>query len=429
MHEGDLIHPNHDLHEKLQQIYALRRTRSKVNWDRDHFLRLLSDFGNPHLSLPPVIHVAGTNGKGSVIAMMRSIYEAQGYKVHVYTSPHLIRVNERIVLAGEQISDDYLSDLIDQALVYADDKPLSFFEMMTAIAFKAFSNVPADIVLLEVGMGGRLDCTNVIENPIACVINRISMDHTDFLGDTIEKIALEKAGIMKADVPCFCGKQDVEVTPVLVRHATCVGAELIDDWGIDDCDDHVQFHYGNDSITLPFPSLSGEHQVQNAGLALATIYGVRKVFSVSKDALAQGLDKIDWPGRLQKLDSSAFDVSDWCEIFLDCGHNDSAGEALAAHFSGYKNRVYMILGMLKTKNIERFLRPMRPVVEEIYLISLKDDESYSATDVEGAIVCHDVFEMVRMIHEKDEKACILIAGSAYLAGDVLGYIACTMTSD
>ena len=207
MHKADLHHSNQSLQLKLEKIFQLRRTRSAVNWDREKYLDLLQHFGNPHAHLPPVIHVAGTNGKGSIIAMLRAVCEAAGMRVHCYTSPHLVQINERIVLAGKEIDDDLLESLIDEALGYIGDAPLSFFEVSTAIAFKAFSQVPADVLLLEVGMGGALDCTNVIEKSLVSVISRISMDHTQFLGDTIEEIAAQKSGIIKPGLPCIIGYQ------------------------------------------------------------------------------------------------------------------------------------------------------------------------------------------------------------------------------
>lgn len=416
MHKADLVHTHFDLQTKLEEIYSLRRTRSKVNWDRDQFLKLLENFGNPHLDLPPVIHVAGTNGKGSVIAMLRSILSAQGYRVHVYTSPHLIDVNERIVLAGEDISNERLSSLIDQALEFSDGAPLSFFEIITAIAFCAFADVPADVVLLEVGMGGRLDCTNVIEQAIATVINRVSMDHTDFLGDTIEVIAAEKAGIMKKGVPCLIGSQELEAYHVMQDTAQKIGAHIISGWSIDG---DMNFSFGAESFEFPMPSLHGAHQVQNAGLALATLFTVHDDLPVFHDSIVEGLQSVWWPARLQKIASHAYELSDDYELWLDSGHNDSAGKALAMHIQDVDQPVYLILGMLKMKSVELFLEPLRPLIQEIYVVPITGNDCFSAFDIEGAHDCDTVEQALKIIVNKSPQALILISGSVYLAGEVL----------
>lgn len=416
MHKADLVHTHPDLQNKLEEIYALRRTRSKVNWDRDQFLKLLENFGNPHLDVPPVIHVAGTNGKGSVIAMLRSMLSAQGYKVHVYTSPHLIDVNERIVLAGEEISDDRLSDLIDQALEYSDGAPLSFFEIMTAIAFRAFADEPAEVLLLEVGLGGRLDCTNVIQAPLVTVINHVSMDHTDFLGNTLEVIAAEKAGIMKDGVPCLMGDQKVEAYSVMRHVAADVGAQIISDWSVDG---DMNMTFEGEAFSFPKPALNGAHQIRNAGLAVATLLTVRDQIPVSYDSMCQGLRSVKWQARLQQIDPRLYNAPDTFDIWLDSGHNDSAGAAIAAHIQDIDKPIFLIAGMLKTKTIDAFLQPLKPTLRGIYVVPLAQDDCYSAHDIDGAVACVDVEDAVCRIGSENEEACVLIAGSVYLAGDVL----------
>lgn len=405
MHNADLAHSNRSIQDKLEEIYALRRTRSKVNWDRDNFLKLLDDFGNPHLDLPPVIHVAGTNGKGSVIAMLRSILQVGGYKVHAFTSPHLIHVNERIVLDGAHISDEKLSDLIDQALQYADGAPLSFFEIITAIAFRAFSDVPADVLLLEVGMGGRLDSTNVIQDAIATVINRVSMDHTEFLGERIELIAAEKAGIMKSGVPCVVGRQTSEVHAVLEKKAKQVGAQLIL------FDDHQ-----HDILNV---SLHGCHQIDNARLVCSVLDAVQHVLPVTQDSVSHGFQTIDWPARLQPIHACDIGLSEDSQVWLDAGHNDSAGKALASFLEQQELPIYLILGMLKRKKVEEFLEPMRKYIKQIYVVPLEEDESFSADDIEGSISAKHYKDAIHQIRELDKNMCVLIGGSVYLAGQVL----------
>lgn len=416
MHKADLVHSNAYLQNKLEEIYALRRTRSKVNWDRNNFLKLLEDFGNPHLSLPPIIHVAGTNGKGSVIAMLRSILEAEGYRVHVFTSPHLIDVNERIILAGEPIDNTMLVDLIDLALLYSDGAPLSFFEIITAIGFRAFADAPADVLLLEVGMGGRLDCTNVIEKSLATVINHVSMDHTEFLGDTIEEIAKEKAGIMKEHTPCLVGRQRPEVYQVLKEEASGVSADMVTDWFLDE--DGI-FTFQEQKLKLPVLPLKGKHQVGNAALAVATLKAVKDDLHVSDASIEIGLKNVSWRGRLESIDPKAFGLSAKSELFLDSGHNDSAGAAIADFLKDQDKPTYLVMGMLARKKIDDFLKPFLSDLEGIYITALEGDESFSAENVDGAIAAEHFTDALRDISAKNQDVCVLIAGSVYLVGSVL----------
>ncbi len=428
MHRADLHHSDAHLQNQLNRIFQLRRTRSAVNWDRDQFLDLLDALGNPHLSVPPVIHVAGTNGKGSVVAILRSILEAQGLRVHAYTSPHLIHVNERIVLAGEQIGNAALSGLIDQALGFIDSAPLSFFEVITAIAFRAFADCPADVLLLEVGMGGRLDCTNVVPAPLACVINRISMDHTEFLGETIEHVAREKAGIIKAGVPCAVGYQgDGVVYDIVQQKAQEIGAAVQlygRDWDILEQGDDMVFTYGGQNYILPKPALKGAHQILNAGLALSALFSVSDRLKVSHDAMAQGLRNVFWGGRLQRLDAVRFGVADDCEIWLDAAHNDSAAQVLAQHIAQSGKRAHLVMGLLRKKKIEDFLGPLRPVVNDIHVVPVQGEDSYAARDIPGSQGHSNVLEAVRAIAVRDPGAVIFIAGSVYLAGEAHNLSAC-----
>ncbi|MBI1300942.1 MAG: bifunctional folylpolyglutamate synthase/dihydrofolate synthase [Alphaproteobacteria bacterium] len=411
MHKADLIHPNKSLQDKLERIYALRRTRSKVNWERDNFQQLLENFGNPHKSLPPIIHVAGTNGKGSVIAFLKAMLEADGKRVHAYTSPHLIRVNERIVLAGEEISDDYLEKLIDQAMECVGDRPMSFFEMITAIAFRAFADVEADVLLLEVGMGGRLDCTNIIDKPLISVINRISKDHAMFLGETIHEIAKEKAGIMKENVPCVVGYQGVGeqaeiIVNVLKQHALELNTSL------HFADIHLERYEAL--------SLSGDHQKKNAALAVAALEILGEKLPVSRLSILEGLKKAQWRARLQKIDPKSLGLQDAFEIWLDAGHNDSAGEVLAQHFKSYDQGVYLILGMLETKDADAFLMPLIPCLKCVFAVMVPGEKSrvkiHSNVFVRDAKTVQEAFDVIQ---KNDTKATVLIAGSAYLAGEIL----------
>ncbi len=428
MHKADLLHDDNRLQAKLESIYQLRRTRSKINWDREQYIELLEKFGNPHLSLPPVIHVAGTNGKGSVIAIMRSILERAGLIVHCYTSPHLINVNERIYLAGRDIDNVYLEELIDQTLEYNDGAPLSFFEITTAIAFKAFSDAPADILLLEVGMGGRLDCTNVINSPLATIINRISLDHTEFLGDHVAAIAKEKAGIMKRGIPCVIGYQGSnEVIKTLENEASSYGAKAYiygRKWGIEQKNNSMIFTFDEKDYEFPMPSLQGDHQVQNAGVALATLFSISDKINITHKAMEQGLKSVQWQGRLQKINID--DLS--AEIWLDCGHNDSAGEALATQIKQWGGNIHLVMGMLEKKDASGFLKPLLPLIKSINIVPISSDadtktKSDINVDTNIQIHEHDSFiEAVKSICSHDKSAMILIAGSVYLAGEVLKYI-------
>ncbi len=448
MHQADLRHDDDSLRDKLENIFQLRRTRSKVNWDRGQYLDLLDQFGNPHLSLPPVIHVAGTNGKGSVIAILRSILQAQGLKVHCYTSPHLVNVNERITLAGKEIDNTYLEQLIDKALEYNKGAPLSFFEITTALAFKAFSDVPADVLLLEVGLGGRLDCTNVIDDPLVSVINRISMDHTDFLGNDIRDIAAEKAGVMKDGVPCVIGHQgggDISgaVRMVLsdkIASSGAISCQSGDEWSVKSSDGRLNFIFGDQSFDFPLPNLNGAHQVQNAGVALASLFSVRSVLKVEDQAIEEGLQNVYWPGRLQKVDATVLGVSDECEVWLDSGHNDSAGEALANEIVQWRAQgevpIYLVMGMLDTKDSARFLAPLIPNITALHIVSISSDpNSQTKSDVEDKIkdMCGDVpvydnegcIDAISDIARDNPSSKILVAGSVYLAGEVLERISGT----
>jgi dihydrofolate synthase/folylpolyglutamate synthase len=447
MHEADLHHSNPSLQCKLEKIFQLRRTRSAVNWDYENYLDLLQYFGNPHKRLPPVVHVAGTNGKGSIIAMMRSICEAAGLRVHAYTSPHLIHVNERIVLAGQQIGDDLLESLIDRALEYVGDKPLSFFEIISVIAFKAFSDTSADILLLEVGMGGALDCTNVIDNPLVSIINRISMDHTMFLGNTIEEIAAQKAGIMKQGVPCVIGRQDQgeqgkAVLKVMQREAQQKDVPLFlseQDFSVSydaQNSERMRFIDAKGETEYPVPVLVGEHQIYNAAVVLMALRQMEaQGIEISEAAITQGLQSCQWPGRLQRVDNQWPGGAYGHEIWIDCGHNDSAGEALAkqlVHWNSLDQRqVFLVVGMLGAKDSKAFLAPLHESVSDIYVVPISSDTSSQSVEcVQNAlgdlinVKPQNNFE--KAVEEIMDAAVspvrILIAGSVYLAGDVLRFI-------
>ncbi|MFN3700665.1 MAG: bifunctional folylpolyglutamate synthase/dihydrofolate synthase [Alphaproteobacteria bacterium] len=423
MYQADLNHFDTRLKRKLEQLYQLSRGTALDLGFRPPYLKLLEAFGNPHLHLPPVFHVAGTNGKGSTIAFLKAILEAAGYSVHAYTSPHLYQFNERIVLNGRPIDDEALEALIDEALALNDGAQITFFEITTAMAFAAFQRCKADAVLLEVGLGGRMDCTNIIPKPYVSIINRVSYDHMEFLGETIEEIAREKAGIIKYETPCivnyqsniiapnsasrvvdiirdeardkkvtlYCGSIDWHVEPIIAPAANTAATSKPEDaiTAPQEQENAMLFRFGdNEAVLLPQPALSGLHQLSNAGAALAALEVVKDHFPVSLEAKAQGLKTAHWPARLERIDGQKLhqDFPAHWTLYYDGGHNDSAGEALA-HFIAQLNtsqsqtqgqtdpqsdpyKVHMILGMKQDKKPESFLSPILEYLSSIDIVPL-----------------------------------------------------------
>lgn len=386
MYDSDVVHPNKTLEEKLRHIFTLKRGMRSDLSIRPEYFTLLDRLGNPHRNLPPVIHVAGTNGKGSTIAFMRAILESAGYNVHVYTSPHLVQFNERIVLAGEQISDDYLETLLDETMEKNAGMEQTFFEITTALAFTAFARVPADLLLLETGLGGRLDSTNVVDHPLATVITTLSYDHTEFLGDTIQAIAGEKAGIMKGDTPCIVAHQIYpEAIEVLEARARLLNAPFYAEnhgWVMNGSPEP-----GTDTFSvqtrvrslkdLSTPSLTGVHQIRNAVTACATLLTQTK-FEIPDAAFREGLKNAYWPARLQKIESPLLPSREW-ELWLDGGHNDSAADVLAEqirHWSETDGKpLYIITGMMGHKDAGSFARPLAYLSQCVTCISLENGHS------------------------------------------------------
>lgn len=446
MFQADLNHPSASLQAKLQSLFSLNRGKALDLSFRPPFLKLLEKFGNPHLHLPPVIHIAGTNGKGSTIAMLRSILQTQGYKVHVYTSPHLHHFNERIVLAGEIISDEVLEPLLDEALKLNDGADITFFEITTALAFAAFRRHPADIVLLETGLGGRLDCTNIIPAPHATVISAISYDHTEFLGHTIEDIAREKAGIIKAGAPCILGYQPLlqsnnafnPAVDIIVDQARDKNSPVYcatQDWSIESNGTMMTFKMGRYDISLPQPNLSGIHQIHNAGLALATLHILRNEFPVERSALEQGLRQVHWPARLEKLELSSCIIPEGWEIIYDGGHNDSAGAALARQAALWKDAsapksLHIILGMKGDKDPAAFLKDLLAFTNSLTLTSIEGIGTCVKTvQIEPLLPGHsleflgqqdNLNDAIHRIvdHSATNTGRILICGSLYLADKI-----------
>jgi len=414
VYTSDLKHPSKQLEEKLHKLYTLNRDKTIDLSFRPPFLNLLKAFGNPQDNLPPIIHVAGTNGKGSIIATLKSIYEEAGYSVHTYTSPHLIRFNERIVLNGKAINNETLESLIDEALEKNAGGSCTFFEITTAIAFAAFARNPADICLLEVGMGGRLDCTNIIQSPAATIINTIGLDHTEFLGETIEAVAGEKAGIMKDQTQCIIGAQNNnDVFKVFESKATERGATLI--------------QHGSHLHKFDPPALKGEHQKGNINTALTTIETLQDIFPVTHDHINQGLKSITWPARMQKLPSAAFALPKDITIWLDGGHNEDAGKAIANHLQTLKQNgtIAVILCMMKHKDPKGFVQTFINQCDALYVTelphepsSLKANHLSELLNEIPNIQTESYKDALKQAQTKNPSH-ILITGSLYLAGHVL----------
>ncbi len=307
-----------------------------IDLSLDRMTRVLEILGNPQLRLPPVIHVAGTNGKGSCVAIVRSIMERAGLKVHCYTSPHLVKFHERIRLAGELISEPDLVDLLAECETANGTDPITFFEITTAAAFLAFSRTPADYLILEVGLGGRLDATNVVPKPVATCITTIGLDHQQYLGNTLGEIAAEKAGILKFAVPAVVGRMPTEAREAIEAVADTKGSPLHitdQDWQAYEQHGRMVFQDQTGLLDLPLPNLTGPHQVQNAGNAIAIIRTLNDL-RISDDAIALGVISAQWPARLQRLTQGRLTqgLPTGTELWLDGGHNPDAGVILSRHF-------------------------------------------------------------------------------------------------
>jgi dihydrofolate synthase/folylpolyglutamate synthase len=401
--------------------------------------RMLEAVGSPHTKLPPVVHVAGTNGKGSTIAFLRAFLEAAGKRVHVYTSPHLVRFHERIRLAGELIDDDYLAEILEECEQANRGEPITYFEITTAAAMLAFSRTPADVVLLETGLGGRLDSTNVIERPAVTALTRISYDHMQFLGETLTAIAGEKAGIMRPGVPSVVAPQSsAEVTAAFRERAAAIEASLFeagDAWRSFAKGEGFRFESSSRTADLPLPALPGAHQIVNAGVALACLDHLPGI-AVSDEAVRKGLAEVRWPGRLQRLTHGPLvdRLPPGWDLWLDGGHNDSAGEVLGTQAARWNESdglpLKLIFGMLATKEPKDFLRPLSGFVSTLRAVAIPGEEaSLSPGDAASAaravgIEDADAVESVdvaldALIRRDPSPTRVMICGSLYLAGAVL----------
>ena len=397
----------------------------------DRMTRLLETLGNPEKDLPPVIHIAGTNGKGSTGAMIRAGLEVSGDRVHVYTSPHLARFHERIRLAGALIEESALSAVLEECEQANGKARITYFEITTCAAILAFSRMQAEHTILEVGLGGRLDATNVIDTPNLTLITPVSVDHQQYLGDTIEAIAAEKAGVLKRGCVCIVGPQPEPAMEVIARKATFVGAPLKiygQHWHVWEENGRLAFQDETGLLDLPMPCLIGAHQVQNAGAALAAL----RQLSKDEDACIAAMIDADWPARLQKLRSGPLvDAAPQAELWLDGGHNEAAGDALFEALGRLPERpLHMIVGMLKTKDVRSYLSPLSSRATSLQGVSipgeaatLSAEQTVSAAKDVGfqAVTAPDVISAVKQIARWEPRARILICGSLYLAGNVLRY--------
>ena len=388
---------------------------------------LLEKLGNPERKLPPVIHIAGTNGKGSTQAMIRAGLEAAGHKVHAYTSPHLARFHERIRLAGALITEDALCAVLDECLRVNDGGEITYFEITTCAAFLAMSRVEADYTLLEVGLGGRLDTTNVVEHPRLTIITPVSLDHQSYLGDTLAEIAGEKAGIIKPGVPCIVGPQPDEARDVIEAKAESMDARTLiygQDWHTYEERGGMVYQDEMGLLDLPLPALIGAHQVENAGAAICAL----RILGVN--AAEAALLKAEWPARMQKLKfGPLIEAAPKAELWLDGGHNPAAGLALAEALTRLPARpLYMICGMLNTKDIGGYLAPLAKSAVKLTGVSipgetatLSADEICAAAQNAGMVAdtAENVAAAVAQVVAEAPTARILLCGSLYLAGRIL----------
>jgi dihydrofolate synthase/folylpolyglutamate synthase len=415
----------------LERLMRLHPKRIDLSLGRIE--RLLAALGNPQDGLPPVVHVAGTNGKGSVVATLRACLEAGGYRVHAYTSPHLVRFHERIRLAGTLIAEDDLVALLEECERANGAAPITFFEITTAAAFLAFARTPADAVLLEVGLGGRLDATNLVRRPAATAITPISLDHQAFLGDTIAAIAGEKAGILKPGAPAILAPQPPEAEAVLEARARAIGAPLYrwgEDWRSFPAEGGMRYEGREWRLDLPRPALPGAHQIVNAGAAVACLEHLADL-PVSAAAIAAGLRRIEWPARLQHLTRGplvAMLPAGW-EVWLDGGHNPGAGAVLAEAAAGWRDRpLFLVVGMLNTKDAAGFLKPLAPFAKTLEAVRIPGEENAlpaaalaaaAASAGLAARTAPSLAAALARIAGESAGGRVLICGSLHLAGVVL----------
>jgi dihydrofolate synthase/folylpolyglutamate synthase len=417
----------------LARLLALHPKLIDLSLDRMH--GLLARLGHPERSLPPVIHVAGTNGKGSTQAMIRAGLESTGARVHAYTSPHLARFHERIRLAGTLIAEPDLAALLAECEAANGGAPVTFFEITTAAAFLAFARTPADWLLLEVGMGGRLDATNVVARPALCVITPVSFDHQQYLGDTLGLIAGEKAGILKPGVPCVVAPQEPEALAVIEARAADMSAPLIvsgRDWSAQEAHGRLIFEDAGGRLDLPRPVLLGPHQIENGGAAVAAL----RHLGFDEAACAAALARAEWPARLQRLRHgplAAMAADADVQLWLDGSHNEAAARVIARHFDEVARQspapLQLICGMLETKNTAAFFAHMARVAQGVQCVTIPEAaaslpaETLAATARAAGLPAEAAPDVTaalrRALAATGPGGRVLICGSLYLAGVIL----------
>ncbi|MEQ9560225.1 MAG: folylpolyglutamate synthase/dihydrofolate synthase family protein [Rhodospirillales bacterium] len=425
----------HPCDEILARLLTLHPKVIDLSLDRVH--RLLDRLDHPERSLPPVVHVAGTNAKGSVIAILRALLESSGKRVHVHISPHLVHFNERIRLAGGLIPDQDLQALLEECEDANGGEPITFFEITTGAALLAFARNPADALILETGLGGRLDATNVVDAPLVTAITPISLDHQQFLGDTLEEIAAEKAGILKPGVPCVIGPQLPNVLAVLDDRAKALGAPVLAhgrDWFVTEAPDGASFDLtlGGVTETYPAPALAGRHQLLNAAQAVVCLKTMDG-FGAAPDQINRGLGAAKWPARLQRLSKGPLvsHLAPGWSLWLDGGHNAAAGAAIAAHAKDVwgEKPLHLICGMINSKDPGTFLAALAPVAASLTGVAIPGEINTLSADVIAAAgnaaglpsrSAPSVQAALWGVLEREQApARVLICGSLYLAGTVL----------
>ena len=401
----------------------------------DRVWRLLADMGDPQRALPPVVHIAGTNGKGSTLAMIRAGMAAEGKTAHAYTSPHLARFHERVRIAGELICEPDLAAVLEECERVNGARPITFFEITTVAAYVAFARAKADYTLLEVGLGGRLDATNVIDRPALTVITPVSIDHQQYLGETLEEIAFEKAGILKPGVRCVVGPQRQAAREVIEARAAALGAPLVihgQDWMARTEHGRLVYEDAHGLLDLDPPALRGAHQFENAGLAVAAL----RALGFGETACRAALADVVWPARMQRLTRGplAERMPEGATLWLDGGHNAAAGEALAAVAAEFGARapapLWLIAGLLDTKSAEDFLRPLAPHATGVVAVAIPDTKAAipagelaararsAGLAAQPATSVAHALEMI-LARTPGAPLRVLICGSLYLAGSVL----------
>ncbi len=410
-----------------------------INLGLSRVYDLLTRLDNPHLKLPPTIHIAGTNGKGSTLAFLKAIFTESGLKIHSYTSPHLVNFNERIVLDGQEISDDFLNEILNECKKAAEKSPeikVTFFEGVTVAALLAFSRVPADLLLLETGMGGALDATNVLPQVLCSIITPIAFDHEEFLGKTLAKIAAEKGGIMKKNCPVIIAKQKKPALKILESQALKANCKTLifgRDWKIKKQKPGFLFNGFGRKISLNSPSLLGDHQIENASVAIAAALSQAR-FTITEEQINSALAKAFWPARLQKIIHGKFYriLPENFQLYLDGSHNLQGADTIRNFLKSQKNKkIFVIFSMLKDKNCFGFLKKIASEIDYLVSVAIRDEpKSRKAEEILSiakkigikattAKNFDDAFRQILSKKNANEENIILLCGSLYLAGDFL----------